>query len=183
MTAVRRTMIVFFGFVAVVAVWPGCIGLAQLSGFKVVHPLPGVWDSLQLDTAVVLPVSAVAYAACALSMWLSIEARAARTRRYAAFSVFVSLVIIAATHVAYYLMTAAGYVQAPGPLAKLVALMPVMLLGLTLMVAKSVSNDLRAAKTETARLMKQLLTVTWSSCPSFLSKRGQEDEHGQDRWS
>jgi hypothetical protein len=58
-------------------VWSGWVGIAQKTGFGLVRPLPGIWPSLHLDTAIALPVSAEAYAAYALRAWLS------RTRRSA----------------------------------------------------------------------------------------------------
>jgi hypothetical protein len=51
---------------AAVAVWSGWIGINQMTGFGQVHPLPGIWGSLHLDTAVTLPVGVEAYAAYAL---------------------------------------------------------------------------------------------------------------------
>jgi hypothetical protein len=69
---------------AAVAVWSGWVGIGQLTGFGQVHPLPGIWDSFHLDTAVTLPVGVEAYAAYALRAWLSAStAVSARTRRFA----------------------------------------------------------------------------------------------------
>jgi hypothetical protein len=42
-----------------------------MTGFGQVHPPPGIWDSLHLDTAVTLPVGVEAYPAYALRAWLS----------------------------------------------------------------------------------------------------------------
>ena len=36
---------------AVVAVWSGWVGIGQMTGFGQVHPLPGLWDSLHVNTA------------------------------------------------------------------------------------------------------------------------------------
>jgi hypothetical protein len=36
-------------------VWSGWVGIAQKSGFGLVSPLPGIWPSLHLDTAITLP--------------------------------------------------------------------------------------------------------------------------------
>jgi hypothetical protein len=46
---------------AAVAVWSGWVGLGQMTGFGIVHPLPGIWSSLRVDTAVTLPVGVEAY--------------------------------------------------------------------------------------------------------------------------
>jgi hypothetical protein len=56
---------------ATVAVWSGWVGIGQMTGFGQVHPLPGIWGSFHLDTAVTLPVGVEAYAAYALRAWLS----------------------------------------------------------------------------------------------------------------
>ena len=37
-------------------VWSGWVGIAQKTGFGPVSPLPGIWQSLHLDTAITLPV-------------------------------------------------------------------------------------------------------------------------------
>jgi hypothetical protein len=42
------------------------VGLGGLCGFCVIHPLPGIWGGLQLNTAITLPVGMEAYGAYAL---------------------------------------------------------------------------------------------------------------------
>jgi hypothetical protein len=37
-------------------VWSGWVGIAQKTGFGLVSPLPDIWPSLHLDTAITLPV-------------------------------------------------------------------------------------------------------------------------------
>ena len=67
---------------AAVAVWSGWVGIGQMTGFGEIQPLPGIWNSLHLDTAVTLPVGVEAYAAFALRAWLtSNPAVSDRTRR------------------------------------------------------------------------------------------------------
>jgi hypothetical protein len=56
---------------AAAEVWSGWVGIAQQTGFGMVSPLPGIWPSLHLDTAVSLPVGVEAYAAYALRAWLA----------------------------------------------------------------------------------------------------------------
>jgi hypothetical protein len=51
---------------AAAEVWSGWVGIAQKTGFGIVSPLPGIWSSLRLDTAVTLPVGVECYAAYAL---------------------------------------------------------------------------------------------------------------------
>jgi hypothetical protein len=129
------------GLAAAVAVWSGWVGLGKLAGFGVIQPLPGIWDDLHLDTAVVLPISVEAYAAYALRVWLSTDTRSARTVRFARFSTMASLVIGAGAQVAYHLMAAAGYTRAPWPVVTLVAVVPVVVLGLASALAKLVTSD------------------------------------------
>ncbi|WP_210749607.1 hypothetical protein [Nocardia vermiculata] len=35
---------------AAVAVWSGWVGLGELTGFGVIHPMPGIWDPARLNT-------------------------------------------------------------------------------------------------------------------------------------
>ena len=56
---------------AAAEVWSGWVGIAQKTGFGLVSPLPGIWPSLHLDTAITLPVGVEAYAAYALRAWLA----------------------------------------------------------------------------------------------------------------
>ena len=77
---------------AAIAVWSGWVGIGELTGFGVVRPLPGIWDSLRLNTAVTLPVGVEAYAAFALRAWLSgAGVVSGRTRRFAGWSAAGSL--------------------------------------------------------------------------------------------
>jgi hypothetical protein len=63
-----------------------------MTGFGVVRPLPGIWDSLHVDTAVTLPLGVEAYAAFALRAWLTSGASVSdRTRRFARHSAVGSL--------------------------------------------------------------------------------------------
>jgi hypothetical protein len=79
---------------AVVAVWSGWVGIGQMTGFAEVRPLPGIWDSLHIDSAVTLPVGVEAYAAFALRAWLtSSPVVSDRTRRFARWSAIIALVL------------------------------------------------------------------------------------------
>src|SRR5207249_5143586 len=51
---------------AAAEVWSGWVGIAQMTGFGLVRPLPGIWPSPHLDTAITLPIGVEAYAAYAL---------------------------------------------------------------------------------------------------------------------
>src|SRR5882757_1623408 len=138
----RPWPLLVIGAAAAVAVWSGWVGLGQMAGFGVIHPLPGIWDALKVNTAVVLPLSVEAYAAYALRVWLSgSNQRSTRTLRFARFSALASLGIGAAAQVAYHLMEAAGYEKAPWQIVMLVAVIPVIVLGLASALAKLVSDD------------------------------------------
>lgn len=112
---------------AFVAVWSGWVGLGELTGFGIVHPLPGIWDSLSLNTAITLPIGVETYAAFSLRGWL---VGPARVRRFAKWSAIGSLVLGAGGQVAYHLMSAAGVSHAPWPITTAVACLPVIVLGM-----------------------------------------------------
>jgi hypothetical protein len=69
-SAQRRTLrswpLLLLAAPAAVAVWSGWIGIGDMTGFGEMHPLPGIWDSLHINTAVTLPIGVEAYAAFAL---------------------------------------------------------------------------------------------------------------------
>jgi hypothetical protein len=76
---------------AAAEVWSGWVGIAKMTGFGLVSPLPGIWPSLRLDTAITLPVGVEAYAAYALRAWLARDqAISSRTRRFAKWSAICS---------------------------------------------------------------------------------------------
>jgi hypothetical protein len=114
---------------AFVAIWAGWVGLGQLTGFGMVHPLPGIWDSLELNSAITLPIGVETYAAFALRVWLS-GSTGDRARNFAKWSAIGSLVLGAAGQVAYHLMSAAGITSAPWQITTLVACLPVAVLGM-----------------------------------------------------
>lgn len=144
--APRPWPLVLIGLAAAVAVWSGWVGLGQLAGFGLIQPLPGIADGFRLNTAIVLPISVEAYAAYALRVWLSTTVYSARTLRFARTSAIASLVIGAAAQVAYHLMAAAGYTRAPWPVVMLVAIIPVVVLGLASALAKLVTSDRQAGE-------------------------------------
>lgn len=135
-----RWPLLVIGLGAAVAVWSGWVGLGELTGFGVIRPLPGIWDSLRLNTAVVLPLSVEAYAAYALRVWLG-GSRSPRTTTFARRSSVASLGIGMAAQVGYHLMAAAHITTAPWPVTVLVACVPVLVLGLAAALAHLVAND------------------------------------------
>jgi hypothetical protein len=69
--AVRSWPLLVLAVPAAAEVWSGWVGIARLTGFGMVAPLPGIWPSLHLDTSIALPVGVEAYAAYALRAWLA----------------------------------------------------------------------------------------------------------------
>jgi cytochrome bd-type quinol oxidase subunit 2 len=112
-------------------VFSGWAGIAQKTGFGLVSPLPGIWPSLHLDTAITLPVGVEAYAAYALRAWLAGEhSISARTRRFAKWSAICSFALGMAGQVAYHLLAQAGTARAPWPVTTIVSCLPVLVPGL-----------------------------------------------------
>jgi hypothetical protein len=50
--AVRSWPLLVLAAPAAAEVWSGWVGIAQKTGFGLVSPLPGIWPSLHLDTAI-----------------------------------------------------------------------------------------------------------------------------------
>jgi hypothetical protein len=140
----RPWPLALIGLAAAVAVWSGWVGLGQMAGFGVIQLLPGIWDDLRINSAVVLPISVEAYAAYALRVWLSTSWHSQRTVAFARFSSFASLAVGGAAQVAYHVMAAAGYTRAPWWVTMLVSLVPVAVLGLASALAKLVKDDRQA---------------------------------------
>jgi hypothetical protein len=119
---------------AFVAIWSGWVELGTLTGFGLVRPLPGIWDGLQIDSRVTLPIGMEAYAAYALRVWLSGTSSPAALK-FARVSACIALVLGAAGQVAYHLMHAAGMTRAPWPVTAMVACLPVAVLGMGVALA------------------------------------------------
>lgn len=136
-----RFPLAVIGLAAAVAIWSGWVGLGKLTGFGDVQLLPGLVDSLHINTAVVLPLGVEFYGLYALRTWLSAAPLSARTRTYARWSSFASLAVGAAAQVAYHLMAAAHMVSAPWQITTLVACVPVCLVALAAGLARLVADD------------------------------------------
>ena len=98
MKAPRRPVawpVLLLAMPAFVAIWSGWVSLGELSGFGIVHPLPGIADSMTINTAITLPIGVETYAAYALWVWLSGRAPQA-ARKFAKWSAIGSLVFGAA---------------------------------------------------------------------------------------
>jgi hypothetical protein len=126
---------------AAAEVWSGWVGIAKMTGFGLVSPLPGIWPSLHLDTAITLPVGVEAYAAYALRAWLARDQVISdRTRRFAKWSAICSFALGMAGQIAYHLLAQAGMARAPWPVTTVVSCLPVLVLG----VGTALAHMLRA---------------------------------------
>jgi hypothetical protein len=137
----RPWPLVLIGLAAAVAVWSGWVGLGEMAGFGPVNLLPGIGQGWTVNSAIVLPISVEAYAAYALRVWLSTSWHSDRTIRFARRSTWISLVVGGAAQVAYHLLAAAGFTKAPWVVTMLVALVPVLVLGVASALAKLVHVD------------------------------------------
>ena len=135
---------------AAAAVWSGWVGIGQMTGFGEIRPLPGIWDSLHVDTAVTLPIGVEAYAAFALRAWLTRNpAVSDRTRRFARWSAITALVLGMAGQVAYHLLTQAGVTRAPWEVTTVVSCLPVAVLGMGSALAHLLRSDASTADAQT----------------------------------
>jgi hypothetical protein len=144
--AMRSWPLLILALPATVAVWSGWVGIGQLTGFGQVRPLPGIWDSLHLNTAVTLPVGVEAYAAYALRAWLTTStAVSARTRRFARRSATGSLLLGMAGQAGYHLLTQAHITRAPWTVTTAVSCLPVLVLGMGTALAHLLHADAQHA--------------------------------------
>ncbi|GAA2797209.1 ABC transporter permease [Kribbella solani] len=129
MPRLRSWPVLLLALPAFVAVWSGWVGLGELTGFGVVHPLPGIADGFTINSAITLPIGVETYAAFALRVWLS--GRVPDTaRRFAKRSALAALGLGALGQVAYHLLEAAGVTRAPWLITTVVACLPVAVLGM-----------------------------------------------------
>ncbi|TDC94018.1 ABC transporter permease [Saccharopolyspora aridisoli] len=127
---------------AFVAIWSGWVGLGQLTGFGIVHPLPGIADGFAINTAITLPIGVETYAAYALRVWLSGQVPP-RARRFAKYSALGSLALGALGQIAFHLMKAAGMTEAPWLITAAVACLPVAVLGMGAGLAHLIKDNHR----------------------------------------
>ncbi len=137
---VRSWPVILLALPAFVAVWSGWVGLGALTGFGIVHPLPGIFDGFRINTAITLPIGVEAYAAyairVALSPWVS-----GRARRFARWSTGLSLLVGAAGQVAYHLIVAHHITTAPMVVDIAVGSLPVAVLGMGATLAHLIATD------------------------------------------
>jgi len=120
-----RWPLFFIAAPAAVAVWSGWVGLGELCGFGIIHPLPGIADGFRLNTAITLPVGVEAYGAYALGAWLTPGTTGA-ARNFAKASAIGALALGMTGQVIYHLLAAAHAIRAPWPVVMLVSCLPVV---------------------------------------------------------
>jgi hypothetical protein len=141
-TAVATWPLLILALPAAIAVWSGWVGIGEMTGFGEIRPLPGIWDTFHLDTAVTLPVGVEAYAAFALHAWLtSNQAVSVRTRRFARWSAIAAMILGMSGQVSYHLLNQAGMTRAPWEVTTLVACLPVLVLGMGSALAHLLRGD------------------------------------------
>ena len=136
-----RWPLYLIGSPAAVAVWTGWVGLGEMCGFGVIHPLPGIADAIHLNTAITLPIGVEAYGAYALGAWLT-PGTPGKARRFARGSAIGALALGMAGQVIYHLLAAAHATRAPWPVVMLVSCIPVVTLGF----GAALTHLLRAAE-------------------------------------
>jgi hypothetical protein len=114
---------------AFVAIWSGWVGLGELTGFGLVHPLPGIADGFTLNTAITLPIGVETYAAYALRVALASGNAPHKARKFAGWSAVASLALGFLGQVAYHLMTVQHITTAPWWITTVVSGLPVIVLG------------------------------------------------------
>jgi hypothetical protein len=125
----RRWPLLVIGASAGAATWSGWVGLGQLTGFGVVHPLPGIWDSATLNTAITLPIGVEAYAIYALAVATDTRPHTPLARRFAWASAFAALALGMAGQITYHLLAARDVLHAPTAIVAAVSCLPVLVLG------------------------------------------------------
>lgn len=128
-TARTRWPLLVIGAAAGTSTWSGWVGLGQLTGFGVIHPLPGIADGISLNTAITLPIGVEAYAVYALAVATGTDPLTGRARRYAWASAAGALGLGMLGQIAYHVMNAAGMTAAPWQVVALVSCLPVLVLG------------------------------------------------------
>jgi hypothetical protein len=126
--ALPRWPLYLIALPAAVAVWSGWVGIGQLCGFGLLHPLPGIWDAARINTAITLPIGVEAYGSYALAARLDSGTPQA-ARRFAKWSAIGAPGLGMLGQVAYHLLSAAHAARAPWPVVVLVSSVPVVVLG------------------------------------------------------
>jgi hypothetical protein len=162
---------------AAVAVWSGWVGLGGLCGFGVIHPLPGIWDSLRINTAITLPIGVEAYGAYALGAWLH-SGTPKTAKKFARRSSIGSLTLGTLGQVAYHLLAATGAVKAPWWITMVVAALPVITLGfgagLTHLLREQDADTDEAAEEDETVAVRPPMYAAWPEPEETDTKRPAE---------
>lgn len=137
----RRWPLLLLAAPAGVATWSGWVELGAMTGFGKVHPLPGIWDSATINTAITLPLGLEAYAAYALGAWISPRPLSRRTRAFARRSAVFSLILGMAGQAGYHLLSVNGFQKAPWPVTVFVSCLPVLVLFLAAALGHMIADD------------------------------------------
>jgi hypothetical protein len=147
---VRSWPLLLLAFPAAAEVWSGWVGIAQKTGFGLVHPLPGIWPSLHLDTTITLPIGVEAYAAYALRAWLATgHWISPRTRQFAKWSAICSFLLGMAGQVTYHLLAQAEVTRAPWAITTIVSCLPVLVLAMGTTLAHMLRDDATTSQPQT----------------------------------
>ncbi|MDF5758641.1 hypothetical protein [Spongiactinospora sp. TRM90649] len=141
---IKRWPLVLLALPAAVATWSGWVGLGEKTGFGMVKLLPGLTD-FELNTAITLPIGVEAYAAFALSAWLTSADVAPSTRRFAKTSALGSLALGMLGQIAYHLLETAKLRHAPPAVVVVVACLPVLVLGMGAALGHMLARDVTHA--------------------------------------
>jgi hypothetical protein len=114
---------------AFVSIWGGWVGLGKFAGFGPVVLLPGIADGWTIDSSITLPLGVEAYAAFAMTAWLSARPVSARARRFARWSALAALSLGVLGQATFHLLVTSGAEHAPGPVVVFVSCLPVVVLG------------------------------------------------------
>jgi hypothetical protein len=144
----RRWPLFVIAAPAATAVWSGWVGLGNLCGFGMVHPLPGILPGFQLNTAITLPIGVEAYGAYALGAWLT-PGVPDTARRFARGSAIGALALGMLGQVAYHLLAARHATRAPVPVVVLVSCLPVVTLGFGAALAHLLRSSTLSGTAET----------------------------------
>lgn len=137
----KRWPLIVIAAPAAVAVWSGWVGLGEMCGFGIVHPLPGIAPGVQLNTAITLPIGVEAYGTYAIRRWLSPDQTPAAARAFARWSALGALALGMVGQVAYHLLAAAHVHRAPWPVVVVVSCLPVVTLGLAAALMHLLRDD------------------------------------------
>jgi hypothetical protein len=173
-TAVATWPLLILALPAAIAVWSGWVGIGEMTGFGEIRPLPGVWNSFHLDTAVTLPVGGEAYAALALHAWLtSNRAVSDRTRRFARWSAIAAMILGMSGQISYHLLNQASMTRAPWEVTTLVACLPVAVLGMGSALAHLLRSDAATVKLQEANAHQGHKPVAAEQVPARHAGQGQ----------